>query len=65
MLEPIIHYNTGCICCKTVEEKMIKVGPMVFCYLCFERQFKTNDPINKERATYSVWLNRYKEKQIR
>jgi len=55
-------YNSVCLKCGVVEEVMIKVGILVFCKKCCKEEFKTNDPVEKEKSLYKKWLKKYEEK---
>ena len=56
------HRNAECIKCDVVLLHMIRVGALVMCPPCFEAEFKTDDPVRKERTKYLHWLSVYNTK---
>ena len=59
------HRNADCVKCKKVLHDMIRVGAVIMCPLCFEEEFKTDDPVRKERGNYLHWLHVYTEGMMR
>ena len=40
--------------------KMHRIGAFAMCEVCSKEEFKTDDPVRKERKRYIEWLNVYK-----
>lgn len=51
------HYNSRCLSCQKLDEKMIKIGPLIFCSDCFKLYFKTNNPLVEEKSVVRAWLS--------
>lgn len=61
-------YNSKCLRCSNLEQKMIKIGPMIFCSKCFEIEFIETGSCNTKtfevKSTskeYQDWLKVYKK----
>lgn len=57
-------YNCYCLRCKAIDLKMVRVGPMHFCYDCFKDIFddQENFDLKSEQGKqYFKWLKTYKE----
>jgi hypothetical protein len=52
------HHNSPCVVCHGLEEEMIRVGAVIFCKVCVEFSFTSDDPVRKERETYLKWLHK-------
>ena len=53
------HRNADCVKCKIVLLHMVRVGAIIMCPNCLEEEFKSDDPVKKERGNYLYWLNVY------
>ena len=54
-------YNSKCLCCKCIEEEMIKVGCLVFCEKCFRQEFQEAWILTGRDYTVSHDSNEYKK----
>lgn len=56
------HTNADCIVCECIEKYMFRVGAFVICQKCYKKNFKTDNPIEKENETYSKLLKKWNKK---
>ena len=67
MTKAQLYHNASCLKCKEVESKMVKIGPMVFCTICFRREFGSLNELNvshinydSNSSSYKKWIKIYK-----
>ena len=53
------HTNASCIKCNCVDEEMNRIGCIVMCHKCTDKEFP-NAVV--ERSSYLKWLKKYNEK---
>jgi len=59
-IEPI-----QCLKCGETHPKMMQVGPMIFCGVCFKIEFNKNfdaTGVDSKSKTYRYWIKKYSEK---
>jgi len=59
------YYNADCLKCGEVHKRMIRVGALVFCEVCFKKVFgsATEFKIGSElHEVYKHWLSMWKKK---
>jgi hypothetical protein len=64
MSKPMVHYNTSCLRCGKLEKEMVRVGILTMCNDCFMVEFHTDDPVEKEKQNYYIWVKIYKKKSL-
>lgn len=52
-----VHYNACCLNCDAIRKRMIKIGPLYFCMKCAQSIFKSDFPLQEEKAVVRAWLN--------
>ena len=52
------HHNAKCVKCNTLQVQMVRVGTVIFCSDCIQREFSTSDPVRKERDLYLYWMHK-------
>ena len=67
-----VFENCGALCEKdgsltlfstTLEEEMLRIGALIFCWTCYDDNFETDDPVRQERELYLKFLDKYLEEE--
>ena len=61
MAKAHLYHNVFCLKCKEVEFKMVKIGPMIFCTICFRQEFGSINELNISSADYDTKSTSYKK----
>ena len=67
MIRSRVYNNASCLRCSKIESKMVRVGVIIFCHMCWLDIFDGQDEFDKESAyghLYSKWLKAYNFEQI-
>lgn len=53
------YLNAKCLKCGRIKRNMARYGALIFCVKCCNEEFKSDDPVTRERENYLKWLAVY------
>ena len=72
MAKALIYHNIRCLVCKELEVTMVKVGPMIVCNKCFQKELvdkgltiDCNSDINSGCKAYKTWSAIHREESCK